>query len=97
MNVDIQDSDINDYMRDVYKAIHTKADKIPTSRKLVGVLQATKICLFSPLLKWYLEHGLVITPVYSLRHLVLGLIALYCGPIIVGQDEPATECSSGTD
>jgi hypothetical protein len=34
-------------------------------RKLVGSMEGTKILLYHPLIKWYLEHGLVITRVYN--------------------------------
>ena len=33
-------------------------------KKLLGALSAEKILLYAPLLKWYVEHGLVITAVY---------------------------------
>ena len=33
-------------------------------KKLVGALSAKKILLYAPLLRWYLEHGAVITNVY---------------------------------
>ena len=33
-------------------------------RKLTGALSAKKILLYAPLLRWYLEHGAVITNVY---------------------------------
>ena len=35
-----------------------------TDAKLVGALWAKKILLYAPLLRWYLDHGLVITAVY---------------------------------
>ena len=34
-------------------------------RKLMGALSAKKILLYAPLLRWYLEHGAVITNVYQ--------------------------------
>ena len=36
------------------------------SKKLLGVMETEKILLYSPLIKWYLEHGLVITKVHVL-------------------------------
>ena len=33
-------------------------------KKLVGALSAKKMSLYAPLLRWYLEHGAVITNVY---------------------------------
>ncbi len=35
------------------------------SRKLIGSMKAEKILLYTPLLKWYLEHGLEITKFYK--------------------------------
>ena len=35
------------------------------NRKLVSVMKAKKLCLYTPLLKWYLDHGLVVTNVHS--------------------------------
>ena len=31
----------------------------------MGGLRAKKLLLFSPLLKWYIEHGLIVSPVYE--------------------------------
>ena len=40
--------------------------KIPKHNKLLsGAMKAEKIILSSPLLKWYLEHGLVVTRIYQ--------------------------------
>ena len=36
----------------------------PNQKKLLGVLKAKKVLLYTPLLKWYIEHGLEITAVY---------------------------------
>ena len=36
----------------------------PDQQKLLGVLKAQKVLLYTPLLKWYHEHGLEITAVY---------------------------------
>ena len=35
------------------------------SKKLLGVLRAKKILLYTPVLKWYLEHGLKVTAAYK--------------------------------
>jgi hypothetical protein len=42
-------------------------NKIPVkkSRKLIGSMKGDKILLYTPLLKWYLEHGLEITKFYQ--------------------------------
>ena len=42
---------------------HTKRNR-GDGKKLVGALSAKKILLYAPLLRWYLEHGAVITNVY---------------------------------
>ena len=39
---------------------------IKGTKKLLGVTKAKKILLYSPLLKWYLSHGMVITGVHHL-------------------------------
>ena len=41
---------------------HTKRNR-GDGKKLVGALSAKKILLYAPLLRWYLEHGAVITNV----------------------------------
>ena len=38
------------------------------SRKLLGVMKTEKILLYTPLLKWYLEHGLKVTAYHQLLH-----------------------------
>ena len=38
--------------------INTGRKKIKNNKKLLGVMKAEKILLYSPLLKWYLNHGL---------------------------------------
>jgi hypothetical protein len=38
---------------------------IKKSRKLIGSMKGDKILLYTPLLKWYLEHGLEITKFYQ--------------------------------
>ena len=37
---------------------------MPDQKKLLGVLKAEKVLLYTPLLKWYHEHGLEITAVH---------------------------------
>ena len=36
-----------------------------TKKLLLGVTHAKKILLYSPMLKWYLEHGLKITAIHK--------------------------------
>jgi hypothetical protein len=38
---------------------------VKKSRKLIGSMKGDKILLYTPLLKWYLEHGLEITKFYQ--------------------------------
>jgi hypothetical protein len=44
--------------------VQTKTDNHVPQRKLIGSYHAEKILLYTPLLKWYLEHGLVVTKSY---------------------------------
>ena len=55
----------DDLISDTSKQIrgNKKNSKI---KKLLTVLQAEKIMLYTPLIKWYLEHGLVITRIHSI-------------------------------
>ena len=39
--------------------------RIPGTRKLCGVMEAKKIMLYTPVLKWYLDHGLKVTAFYQ--------------------------------
>ena len=45
--------------------INTGRKKIKNNRKLLGVMKAEKILLYSPLLKWYLNHGLQVTKIHK--------------------------------
>ena len=49
---------MNDYQ------INTGRKKIKNNKKLLGVMKAEKILLYSPLLKWYLNHGLQVTKIH---------------------------------
>ena len=46
---------------------YCKQNKIPLhkSKKLIGSMFGEKILLYTPLLKWYLEHGLIVTKFYE--------------------------------
>ena len=46
-----------------YQAKSNRA-AMPDQKKLLGVLKAQKVLLYTPLLKWYFEHGLEITAVH---------------------------------
>ena len=51
------------HMKEYQKKTNRKT--LPEAKKLLGVLQAKKILLYTPLLKWYLEHGLKVTGIYK--------------------------------
>ena len=53
---EVPEDQIPQHMQD-YK-INTGRKKIKNNKKLLGVMKAEKILLYSPLLKWYLNHGL---------------------------------------
>ena len=61
---EITDSEIPEHMRR-YKE-ETGRKTVKGTKKLCGVMKAEKILLYTPLLKWYLEHGLKITAVHQL-------------------------------
>ena len=61
-NTTISQDDIGDYMRD-YLAHHGKTFK--DTRYLVGSMFGTKILIITPLLKWYLAHGLTVTKIHQ--------------------------------
>ena len=44
--------------------INTGRKKIKNNKKLLGVMKAEKILIYSPLLKWYLNHGLQVTKIH---------------------------------
>ena len=44
--------------------INTGRKKIKNNKKLLGVMKAEKIVIYSPLLKWYLNHGLQVTKIH---------------------------------
>ena len=45
--------------------INTGRKKIKNNKKLLGVMKTEKILLYSPLLKWYLNHGLQVTKIHK--------------------------------
>ena len=61
-NTDIRREDIGDFMRQ-----YAEANKIMSQprRSLIGSYFGKKILLCTPLLKWYLSHGLVVTKIYE--------------------------------
>ena len=56
---EVPEDQIPQHMKD-YK-INTGRKMIKNNKKLLGVMKAEKILLYSPLLKWYLNHGLQVT------------------------------------
>ena len=46
--------------------LDTGRTTVKGTKKLLGVMKAEKILLYTPLLKWYLKHGLEITAAYQL-------------------------------
>ena len=58
---EVPEDQIPQHMQD-YK-INTGRKKIKNNKKLLGVMKAEKILLYSPLLKWYLNHGLQVTKI----------------------------------
>jgi hypothetical protein len=62
-NVEVSWEDIGDLMRE-----HAIKNKILTAprRTLIGSYLGEKILLATPLLKWYLEHGLEVTKIYQI-------------------------------
>ena len=55
---------IGDYMYD-YNLSLGKNQRTAKSKKLIGSYFGKQILIYTPLLKWYLEHGMVITNIYS--------------------------------
>ena len=59
---EVPEDQIPQHMQD-YK-INTGRKKIKNNKKLLGVMKAEKILLYSPLLKWCLNHGLQVTKIH---------------------------------
>ena len=60
---EVPEDQIPQHMQD-YK-INTGRKKIKNNKKLLGVMKAEKILFYSPLLKWYLNHGLQVTKIHK--------------------------------
>ena len=60
---EVPEDQIPQHMED-YK-INTGRKKIKNNKKLLGAMKAEKILLYSPLLKWYLNHGLQVTKIHK--------------------------------
>ena len=59
---EIPDCDICEKMKMYKEKIGRKAFK--GTKKLLGVMKAKKILLYTPMIHWYLEHGLRLTAVH---------------------------------
>ena len=59
---EVPEDQIPQHMKD-YK-INTGRKMIKNHKKLLGVMKTEKILLYSPLLKWYLNHGLKVTKIH---------------------------------
>ena len=60
---EVPEDQIPQHMQD-YK-INTGRKKTKNNKKILGVMKAEKILLYSPLLKWYLNHGLQVTKIHK--------------------------------
>ena len=61
---EIPDCDILEEMQ-IYR-VKTGRKKVKGTKKLLGIMKAKKILLYTPLIKWYLQHGLRLTAVHQL-------------------------------
>ena len=59
---EVPEERIPQHMKD-YK-INTGRKMIKNNKKLLGEMKAEKILIYSPLLKWYLNHGLQVTKIH---------------------------------
>ena len=55
----------------IYKE-KTGRKTVKGAKTLLGVMRAEKILLYTPLIKWYLQHGLRLTAVHQLIELEPG-------------------------
>ena len=61
-NKEVPEEAIPPAMMDYLKS--TGRSRTTGQRKLVGALSAQKILLYTPMLRWYLDHGLKVTACY---------------------------------
>ena len=66
VDITVQDKDFDKFLE--FPPIFKNCTLKDKSRKLISVMSATKILLYHPLLKWYIEHGLIVTKTYSMIH-----------------------------
>lgn len=61
-NITIQEQDIGEHMSEFLRSSNKT---FKDTRYLIGSMFATKILLITPLLRWYIQHGLVVTKIYQ--------------------------------
>ena len=61
-NATISADDIGDYMK---RVLEESGEVFKERRNLIGSMFANKILLITPLLKWYLDNGLVVTKLHQ--------------------------------
>ena len=59
----IPEDQIPQHMKDYQERTGRKT--ISETKKLLGVIKATEILLYTPMLKWYLSHGLKVTVIHK--------------------------------
>ncbi|ETI31222.1 hypothetical protein F443_21775 [Phytophthora nicotianae P1569] len=64
-NIEIDPSSVDIIGEHMYTYNQSKESKAAKSKKLIGSYFGTRILIYAPLLKWYLEHGLIVTKTYS--------------------------------
>ena len=63
-NEEIPFEQLSDYMKHVYRKINGDK-KPPKSKKLISSMFAVKKLIYTPLLLWYIKHGLVVSRIYG--------------------------------
>ena len=61
-NTTVSHQDIGDFMRGY---LESQGQTFKDTRYLIGSMWAKNILLITPLLRWYLEHGLVVTKIHQ--------------------------------
>lgn len=65
-NIEIDPSDKSIIGEHMFECNVTRgADGAKKARKLIGSYFGKQVLIYTPLLKWYLEHGMVVTRTYS--------------------------------
>ena len=85
---EVSEDQIPQHMKDYQ--INTGRKKIKNNKKLLGVMKAEKILLYSPLLKWYLNHGLQVTKIHRYISYTSGRPFKWFPEEVQVQEEPLT-------